>query len=94
MGRIATLIREVEPDFPMDPYGSAMNLWFKVAETIYHVHGYNAVPASWEFSPGAAARLDTDEVREVYYLSVKHLVAIGNLLERYVQQLKLAGKTY
>lgn len=85
-----------------DAFSSALNAQFDIAECLFR-YGVE-VPASWEFSPGLAAghSLNTEDasffavvidgmVRQGH---VSNLIHAGNVLMRYVAQLKLAGRDY
>ena len=84
-----------------DPFGSALNAHFDIAECLYR-HGAE-IPADWEFSPGLAAEHELDDdasyfateldlmMRQGHY---SNLIHAGNVLMRYVAQCKLAGLDY
>ena len=84
-----------------DPFGSALNAQFDIAECLFR-HGA-AVPSEWQFSPGLAAQRELGEDASSFALDidlmmreghVSNLIHAGTVLMRYVAQCKLAGKDY
>lgn len=61
--RVANLARWHEDFDGHDPYGSCMDLWFGIADELYH-RGAD-VPAEWEFTPSPFG-IDTDNANRAY----------------------------
>lgn len=85
-----------------DPWGSAINAHFDIAECLYR---YGApIPTEWQFSPGLGAGGVFDEENESYFAAqidlmmreghYSNLVHAGNVLMRLCAQYKIAGLDY
>jgi len=78
---------------PADPWGSAVNALFDIAESLHWHHGED-VPAHWEFSPGMS-RPDPEGFAEVCdEASPSDLIAYGNTLIRIRDVLEAKGYSY
>lgn len=81
-------------DWRYDPWGSCLECWFDVAAELWM---RDAVPATWDYSPGAA---EDPREAESYWsdwfreIPTDALVTFGNLLDRYSNKLRAAGKDY
>jgi len=79
-------------DWRYDPWGSAMAVLFDLAEYLYM---QDTVPEAWGFRPGAG-----EIVPEGYWLPIFNasdpamLIEFGNVLNRYTDKLRSAGKNY
>lgn len=81
---------------PGDPWGSAMQWWFAVAESLTFTHGSD-VPAHWEFRPSPIqTETDQDSLEAEFCDNADpdDLERFGNLLCRYADALKCAGYSY
>lgn len=86
-----------------DPWGSAMEWFFAVAETLYH-NGVE-LPAEWKFRD-SPVHTDADYAVDDYATSIvtdlldlqevttHDLLTFGHVLDRYTNVLKEAGRDY
>jgi hypothetical protein len=88
-------------DYKYDPWGTCMMHWFGVANVLYSEFG--EVPADWEFRPGmGAGEIDSEESPDYQYLeslragelTENDLIYAGNVLSRWSNRLKRAGRDY
>lgn len=89
---------------PSDPWVSALNAQFDIAECIYR-HG-GEVPAEWEFTPSPVLHVGSELFEEdasFFALDIdlmmrtghySNLVHAGTVLMRYIAQCELAGRNY
>jgi len=75
-----------------DPWGSVMKWRFDIADELYRRCG--ETPAAWEYKPGAFGPPDADEGCILCDLAWDDLVTLGNLLLKFADMIKLAGKDY
>jgi hypothetical protein len=93
------LVREDDTDG--DPFGTCMMHWFGIANTL---EGYaGETPADWQYRPGLFVNDSlSEEYPDSYYaeevrdsrLTIEQLTYAGNVLARWSQLLKHAGKDY
>lgn len=91
---ILDMIRQ--DDFDGDPFGTTMHWWFAIAETLHFDHGYETVPAHWEYNPGSATGKEPDNFacEMIVGAEADDLIAAGNILCRYRQRLGHQGRDY
>lgn len=86
---------------PSDPWGSALNAQFDIAECLFRYGAY--IPENWEFSPGLGAGQELGEDASWFAIELDllmrqgHVTNIrdaGNVLKRYVHICELAGRSY
>jgi hypothetical protein len=77
-----------------DRWGSAMSLFFDVAEELHRRHG--DTPDSWQFRPGAlgVGEPETYEAEIMTCADTPDLLRLGNVLYRYTGMLDRAGESY
>ena len=95
------LLKYFKEDFDHhDQWGCVMEWFFTVAHLIHHKCGLHNVPAEWEYRPSP---LDTEIDAEEFHLikfwdldkfECDDLIGFGNVLSRYTDKLKAAGKNY
>lgn len=81
---------------PHDPWGSCMNWWFAVADSLHFTHGHD-VPAHWEFRPSpiqTETEPDSCEAEFCNDADPDDLERFGNLLCRYADLLTRNGYSY
>lgn len=95
---ILELVRE--DDFKYDPYGSAMSVWFSVADLLVE-WGPPYPPKDWEFRQAMSGSNTESYVYQELSpmlkrgeLTADDLLEAGNILNRYVGLLKHAGRDY
>ena len=88
-----------------DPWGSALDWWFAIAEFLYH-NEPSMVPESWEFqdSPAHVPPVNLSEesvtdamVWEMYdaeEITIEDALTFGVVLGRYLDMLRAAGLNY
>lgn len=83
----------ITEDWTYDPWGSALGVLFSVADEL-HIRG--AVPAHWEYRAGVADPREEGSYWAEIVLneSTETLITFGNILNRYTDMLRLAGRDY
>ena len=77
-----------------DPWGTCLSWHFDLCDYI-HWTLQEEVPSAWCYDPGFADRPDDDGRQGTFILETyKDLVKFGNLLKRYADKLRQAGKDY
>jgi len=83
-----------QDDIRYDPWGTAMSAFFDVCEELYRQGEY--IPFEWQFSAGAAGVGDPDTyfAKEIEGSNPDELIKFGNLMHRYTEMLRRAGRSY
>ena len=84
-------------DLKGDPWGTAMNWFFNVAEIIYWERSDLDVPNEWQFSPGVGRGCDPAEdysAGVLWNVPTETLITFGNLLSRFTRAQEHAGNSY
>jgi hypothetical protein len=81
-----------------DAWGSAMNIFFGVANEL-HFRDPEIVPAHWQYVPPGRRCEDPRDTDDYYYddlaaAKTDDLIRFGNLMERYTRILDKAGESY
>lgn len=87
-----------QDDLAGDPWGTAMGALFDVADTL-HFDRDADVPANWHYHPSILGPTDPDEQTYIGQCllpdtSTGEILRFGNLLNRYADRLRHAGKDY
>lgn len=94
----ADLKADFRIDLRSDPWGHTLHHWFMVADEIYFRRPRLCVPADWQFRPsplGPNSDDDGDPFSETLRAADDAAVLrFGNLLSRYADRLRHAGKSY
>ena len=77
-----------------DPWGSAMQWFFAVADSVVFYHDLDA-PQEWMFRPSPMGADDeSDQYQFLKECEPCAVLRFGNLLNRYCDKLELAGENY
>lgn len=77
-----------------DRWGSAMGMFFDVAETLYRREA--EIPTEWGYRPGAGGvgEPETWEAEIMIDADTPDLIRLGKVLDRYTGMLDRAGESY
>lgn len=92
---IAQLRTEFGLSHDGDSWGHVMHWWFSIADELHYREG--VTPEHWHFKPSPLGRTnDPDDYvsNVVCEAGADALVTFGNILTRYAQALRRAGKDY
>ena len=79
-----------------DPWSTAMSWHFALCDWL-HFRTDEEVPPEWRYRPGAATDIqEDDDWRHGAFMAedTGTLIDFGNLLDRYTDKLRLAGRDY
>ena len=91
--RYRDLIDECNLTYSGDAWGNTMSWWFAVAGEMYTRN--LPIPVEWRYRPGVSPKEpDAYETEVCEHASDGALIHFGNVLHRYANKLKAAGKDY